>query len=820
MSTVRAPNHHGYDEEDNVMKDDGANIISQRRRQSNSFKTLSSGLVSNSIFTAKPIPLPTTFGSPNKSTVPPRVGSLYSTSKSPISAKQLSQQSLSVSSSQDQTKRPVLERKISATGSSSSRRSHSGRKVSGEDKITNENMIPQAELLSDDGLSSEDQSRSFTNTRLSSQPSSPHTSFKSGRQNTHSSFNINNTSSSSSVSTPFRPTRPLSTSSASTSATAALFKRNSEEPSSPRRTSSSFKAVRENDLVSNSPFKAKPASTLDSIKPSAMGLGRPNGPASSDRRFVAGASRPPPITPPRSGSSSTYGESPLASSPDSAQPRRSAGGASSPRNPVSITPIRNKYSDGDDTETEGVASAKRQQRAMGSNSKKVTWATTEEVLEFDIEEERRRSGASNQSGSTLSERSYDEEEADTTENSIVFEGGSIEVHDIDDSYDSDGESESARSSASTVEEMMHMVDDFISEDVFSPSLISDEDPVSHNSFGHIFESPARSPARLSSSAALSPLISSPRNRPTSITASSPRFTPAANPSSPKKVSSPFESSFSYDDAVAQILLDNNAPSQTLLSSPFKTIKSTSFASTSQYAIPHLPENSPFIGFNATTLPLTPRSSRSGINPRSSTPIAEESSPTRASPRSATAAILDYGSPSQQLSRHASIVEGGEDMSTFGSMRGSIRGPNKMSIGRERFDERTKRHEALLSGQSTAQTPRAIPARPPLNSNNSSIGLSTSSVASSIRVILANESALDRVIAAAGGVAPQSPTPSEQVVKKKLPPKRKSLSTGDLKDFVRSPHVFPTPPFFRFLTLVFAFNSGGSYFSDQVGLPLR
>ena len=133
-------------------------------------------------------------------------------------------------------------------------------------------------------------------------------------------------------------------------------------PLSPRRTSASFTAVRENGYVSSSPFKAtasrRPAPT--------MGLG------------------PPPqllhtSTPPR----------PL--SPASALSPTRRGAAKGPRSPPATTtppPAKQHPSrSGDETETEDHprSTTPTRHRTTPGVPKTVTWAAEEEVLEFDVE---------------------------------------------------------------------------------------------------------------------------------------------------------------------------------------------------------------------------------------------------------------------------------------------------------------------------------------------------------------------------------------------------------------------------------------------------
>lgn len=207
----------------------------------------------------------------------------------------------------------------------------------------------------------------------------------------------------------------------------------------------------------------------------ALGVGaRPGaaGPSSAGERRIAGSSLPPPNTPPHQRTAS-YSGSPSPSSALSPQRR----GMKGPRAPTPVEQAARMMGQdgGEETETEDLGRTLRRQ----PSGKTVTWAATEEVLEFEVDD-RRASGVS--TASTLSEdsgRYYagDGDESYEEEHSGFEEGGSVEVHDVD--VESTDDEESVVSGASTVEDMIGEIDDFMEEsfddiDVFSPSQIDPE----------------------------------------------------------------------------------------------------------------------------------------------------------------------------------------------------------------------------------------------------------------------------------------------------------------------------------------------------------
>jgi hypothetical protein len=515
-----------------------------------------------------------------------------------------------------------------------------------------------------------------------------------------------------------------------------------------------------------------------------------------DRQF-AGVNQPPPATPPRHGSS-TYGDSPLAVSPVSAlSPSRR--GIKGPR-----IALDSNLGGRDTTETE------REANDAPGTAKKVTWSKTEEVLEFDVEEERRRrSGASTISESTMSERSDDDADR-SGDSSIVFEeGGSLVMH---DSVDVDGEAED-ESSASIASKIDEMIEEFT--DVFSPSLISDEPSMEGPS---IASTPLTMPLpKVPSPASVVPLPVlplAPRSRPSSSTVPASTFASASYPGSTEDKSV----SFSYDDTASQFVSELPALATSRSFAPTKKASTPSLYKPSEYALPDLPENSPFVGFTSpVVLPLSPRAFRNELHHSTTAAVTGPPSPYRSprSPNRPPSLLLPpipLSPASIPLSRHASIVEAEDN-------DGTIRGAGPMNMGRDKLFERSRKYEDMLEGvsgalekdaksigassaqevgivdkesieapslsiyRSVTKGPRAIPARPALNSSASTTSSTSSGSSTSI---IASESALDRL---QQGVRDQAAASTRTLVKEnesvvKLTPRkgraRKSLSTGDIQ----------------------------------------
>ncbi|KDE05396.1 hypothetical protein, variant [Microbotryum lychnidis-dioicae p1A1 Lamole] len=177
-----------------------------------------------------------------------------------------------------------------------------------------------------------------------------------------------------------------------------------------------------------------------------------------ERRF-GGAAEPPPNTPPRARSATSANNG-------------------SPAPASAMSPHRRGAHSSTESETESTASRviRRQPSA-----KTVTWAATEEVLEFEVDD-RRASDVSYASSTSDDARYYGREQDDSTEveegnSSMGFEeGGSVEVHDYNSSEDEDDDGESA---VSTVDELIDNIDQFMVEErgyneFYSPSQITSD----------------------------------------------------------------------------------------------------------------------------------------------------------------------------------------------------------------------------------------------------------------------------------------------------------------------------------------------------------
>ncbi|GAA5923184.1 uncharacterized protein JCM15063_003564 [Sporobolomyces koalae] len=716
----------------------GVEAITARRRNSGSFKHMSTGgLVSNSPFTA-------------------RLGGIKSPPSSPTK-----------SSTESRIPQPQSLRKTSA-----SRRASGDHATSGPVK-ENSNPSDLNELAG--GTKSPAQS--------------PLIAFRSLRPATSASPVLGSPLQSSAA---FKPTRPTFSSAAKTVKPQPSL----DEADFNRRQSSSYAALRKNGgLVSSSPFTngqarspvppAQPPtipspeiqqvpyeigalshesapfgyhdltdepveheSTLPTPPSKASGLdlglgARPGSQWSQthDRRVIASGHIP--TTPPRTHVTAESG----AMSPNGSALSPLRRGIRGPR-PMGLE------GDGDEgEETEREETISRPLRRQPSN-KTVTWAETEEVLEFEVEEERRRSMMSDASTGSEDDRRYynhddssdDYEDDDDTLHShrpyqshpqeySFQEGGSIEVHEFDES---DAEESVVSTTSSAMDDMIEQIDDFIQEESF-------DDQTKHQPRGYS----ARSVGPASASTVL-------------------RSAPADD------IVSEVNSASSYDDdeedvlrSAKQYLLSRSAissnsarapgsPQRPQLPSPptptapiqaappipaelphLGAVSSSSGMqqSDSQYSLPDIPGTSPFLGFDdesagrvtgpntehasiAVTQPLSPRRTPLPTSPPPNqlTPTAA-SSPTRPSFSSRQASdspilsafdrlsLGNGGETSPHLSRKASLI--GSDVTTTSSIswygsgvNGSLRG-GTVRLGRDRLDERMKAHQALLGGSPTA-----------------------------------------------------------------------------------------------------------------------
>ncbi|CEQ38958.1 SPOSA6832_00449 [Sporobolomyces salmonicolor] len=754
----------------------GVEAITTRRRNSGSFKHMSVGsLVSNSPFTQRLGSVAKPPGSPEK-----KAEGLYGSSRIP-------------------------------TAMGSPRKTSGSRKASGETSgPVKENSNPsELNELGDGGLASKGDV--FDSSLPRSRSSSPSVPFRPIRSHNPSPA-LSSTSAHSAnaglalgASSPFKPSRPTFGS--------AKRQPSREDLNQPRRQPRpSHAALQKNGLVSSSPFTNQrpppplPASSSSgpspplqqapyeigplaqesapfgyhdvpneqhvSNLPSAtsspgkstgqVGLGaRPGGPVgANDRRIVAGASVPPSSTPPPKDRRSSFDSPTSPSSSSMAQIRR---GMRGPR-PMGAD---GEIDDGDETERED---ASRPLRRQPSN-KTVTWAETEEVLEFEVEEERRRSMMSD--ASTVSDDSryyrhnssdeYDDDEYDEGNNSYGFaEGGSIEVHDVDES---DAEDSVVSAASSAMDDMIEQIDDFIHEgsydepDVFTrsqiPSFSTSQQRSHYPTPGYSAVSPAPPASAFSASSASvgdddendalstssyddeeEDAMQATRQQ---LLERAARTSLQGAPGSPSRPPLPLPPSSAAPlkaptPAVAAPAVA--APSH-LAAPAFSTGHSSEMkTSDSAYSLPDIPGTSPFLGFGddgtagsvvtldkgnrpeaiPSTRPLQPHHAAPSTPPSQSTPTAV--SPATASPaprRMNDSPILSafnrlsitsppVTAPSgADLSRQASLI--GSDVTTssiswYGTTaNGSLRG-GTLRLNRDRLEERKKAHQALLSGSPT------------------------------------------------------------------------------------------------------------------------
>ncbi|GAA6051276.1 hypothetical protein JCM3770_006791 [Rhodotorula araucariae] len=724
----------------------GVEAITARRRNSGSFKTMSSGgLVSNSPF-AKRLGQATSPTKPAPAPVNHGLG-LYSPSRVPAAA-------------------------TGVTGSV--RRSSGSRRASGEHNgPVKENSDP-SELNELAGIKADD---------ARSRSTSPGVPFRPVRQQAASSAPSSTTAAPVALPTsvPFKPSRPAFV-------TSAL----QDEAGQPRRQTSSYAHLRKNNLVSSSPFTSQQAQvpspelphapyeigalTLESApmeyfdvegehsphlpppaadKPShAVGLGaRPGRDMPTAVRHVAGASVPPATT----------------------AAWRYSGEVGSPPAASAMSPVRRgmrgpRPLDGA-AEPEGDELSRTVRRQPSSKS--VAWAETEEVFEFEVEEERRRSMMSD--ASTLSDEgryyggsgggdrvdsSEDDDDSFTGPEHASYsfdEGGSVEVHDLD--AGSDAEESVVSNTSSAMDEVIGQIDSYLHEesydetDVFSPSQIP--------SFSDGHDQPDLPSHRTT------PGYASPQVAQVPPSAFSVSTVPGGD-----DAGSDVMSTSAYDDdddevdeahfaatrnailarGLATIPATPMSPPRPPLPSPpiasraptADPIPSSLLAhSDSQFSLPDIPGTSPFIGFEddgaaeavvslsngapphaaiPTTRPLSLHSQTSRPVKAAHEPVPEESTPTKATPGlepspSIGSPILAAmhrssdvapGSASPTLSRKASLV--GSDVTTsstswyVSSVTGSLRG-GRVGGG---LESAMKRHAPLLGASLSSSTSSARP----------------------------------------------------------------------------------------------------------------
>lgn len=462
--------------------------------------------------------------------------------------------------------------------------------------------------------------------------------------------------------------------------------------------------------------------------------------------------------------------------------------------PLSIVDHFEEFDSLDIDELEGGGPTLLKRKA---SSKTVTWATTEEVLEFDAEEERRVSGASQLSETSSSTSTDDstegEEESEESinwqlddpnmvdgdgslgfdEESASFlleEGGSVIERAVEDSFEAapqhlaplhqvdDDAVDSAVSS--TVEEMMGQIDAFIAGDVFSPSLVTDD---------HYGEQ-ARQLA-IDREKELSNFAESLRAAPSPFSSPQPGENPLRLRSAFSVSSSGAISDEDDDDEleVSETSFDAGEEEIATLpaSSPHLSPAALDVPEVGNYSLPDLPDNSPFIGFedigaaeSVVTLDFegTP----------STAPRDLDATPTKATPQVhlhhapstlppffnfASESILTGRPPLQHLSRQASLVNPDPEPATaassvassLDSLRGSLRG-GRLRKGKEQFLENQERflrtHEFQsppLPSTLEEGPPVAILARPAVKASSATLS------SSMLPAIEHNRSTMDRLM---------------------------------------------------------------------------
>ncbi|GAA5985328.1 hypothetical protein JCM5350_005140, partial [Sporobolomyces pararoseus] len=462
------------------------------------------------------------------------------------------------------------------------------------------------------------------------------------------------------------------------------------------------------------------------------------------RRIIASGGYAPSTTPPRNNASS-----PITSPNGSAlSPLRR--GIRGPR-PMGYG---EDGDDGEETEREGDFS--RPLRRQPSN-KTVTWAETEEVLEFEVEEERRRSMMSDASSTTSeddrryyqrddsSDEDYESDRRPYQQQDYSFqEGGSIEVHDVDDS---DAEESVVSTTSSAMDDMIEQIDDFIQEESFD----GQHQPQRRDPFAHNF--PQQNGYSTSGNSNTDDVVSEVNSASSyddeeeeDVLRNAKQYLLNRNsiqiPSSPVRPQLPSPPTPTAQLAPPLPISSSTAPPHL---APVSSSSSSGMQqSDSQYSLPDIPGTSPFLGFEegsqvstvepspvAVTQPLSPRRTPltpSSPPPNQSTPTAL--SPSRPSISSRTGSdspilsafdrlsLTNGGDQSPQLSRKGSLV--GSDVTTTSSIswygsgvNGSLRG-GTVRLGRDRLDERMKAHQALL-GSVTSPTTTSFGAFPTLTS---------------------------------------------------------------------------------------------------------
>ncbi|SCV68584.1 BQ2448_705 [Microbotryum intermedium] len=476
----------------------------------------------------------------------------------------------------------------------------------------------------------------------------------------------------------------------------------------------------------------RPTSQATLISP--FSLGHRPGQASysgGERRF-GGSADPPPNTPPhaRSATSESNG---------------------SPAPASAMSPHRRGAHPSTETETHSTTASQVIRRQP--SAKTVTWAATEEVLEFEVDD-RRASGVSYASSTSDDAGYYGHEQDDSTEveegnSSMGFEeGGSVEVHDYNSSEDDDDDGESA---VSTVDELIDNIDQFMVEErgyheFYSPSQITSD--FDARSMGEVEVAAPSSTFSSSTTTTTSNNVSTgeevgddasnysddaeggatqetiPAHDNSTLQASA---TKASSTSSPWSLQRPLPNFPTTEMGFLDSVLMMDSPQQ-------------SKAGTSTFELPDIPGSSPLMDFgddgtagSVATLDMAPpvtrmtRASTSAIPP-SSQPLNASSYPLRSVAQSAPAqlsppkptqqesigdspilsAFNRTSSPLQplqlspQLSRKGSVhSDATSSLSYYGSISSGSNGP--IFMGRGRLDEKLSAHQAMLEALSPPST---------------------------------------------------------------------------------------------------------------------
>ncbi|GAA5986825.1 hypothetical protein JCM11641_007809 [Rhodosporidiobolus odoratus] len=814
----------------------GVDAITARRRNSGSFKHMSSGgLVSNSPFMQR---LNSGASSPTKQTSPSFKGLYDSGSRIPMAV----------------------------TGSprnTSGSRKPSGEHIAGPVK-ENSNPSEFNELAFASAGKSDDPSKRPSST-------SPSVPFRPTRQGPSpspalSSASTLSTTASPALGAPFKPSRPQF----------GVRRQLSIQDDLPRRQTSSYAALQKNGLVSHSPFSSSSPSSprKNDIAPSPelvqvpyeIGAiaheSAPNGYYEQTSPDLNSSSFAP-SSPSKMSGHLGLGARPfgVSASASAAERRVYAGAAVPPPTspPSALSPIRRgirgpramdgngDYDDGEETEREE-AYASRTLRRQPSN-KTVTWAETEEVLEFEVEEERRRSMMSDASSTFSDDDRYyrnghgstDEEDSEDDiyavhiggNGSYSFEeGGSVEVHDLShDGADSDAEESVVSTGSCAMDDMIGQIDSYIHEgesyettDIFSPSQIPsftdapDLPDHSHrprqpqSAFSNSTTSGAEeAPSEVPSSSCYDDEepeeehLQHAREQILARARASLTQGPTSSPGSPRPpLPSPPSSVATAPPAIpATVATAHLGPPVT---------SATLTKSESQYSLPDIGGVSPFIGFEddgkassvvtlereqqqevpvPTTQPLQPQVHAPSTP--SSLAVPSESTPTSAAP--ADSPIMSglnrpILSPptSPALSRKASLV--GSDVTTssiswYGSSaNGSLRG-GTVRLGRDRLEERMKAHQALfgVAEGSPVSSFGAFPATGSPAATRSALPATSSTAATTGAGVGPFSQAMEGTQS-----APSGPLPHPQAIEARPAPKARSatLSSSMLPTIAASP----------------------------------